>query len=239
MTFLSEIITRESFVIEYGSHIKDAILIVLEGQFSFSVNGRQGTASQIDICVFQKDTLFTRKVLQKIRGVYIQFETFPVPLCSGLLETADAARTENTIGHLARAVVEKNTLLIAHFLKDILLLHKSPQAEPNPVDPMVASCIAYLSRHCGEYITLEILAERFSISKQGLITRFKKSTRKTPMQYLNFIRINQSKLLLRETALSVGDIAVQCGFENIYYFSNVFKRVTGVSPLCYRKEIDG
>lgn len=238
MEFISELITRESFVIEYGSHVRDSIIIVLEGQFTCTIHGRSYTASPKDICVFCKDTLFERKVLEPIRCVYIQFEEFPIPLRSGLLKTADPDRTENTISHLTQAVAEQNKELTEHFLWDIFLLHQPPEAAADPGDPIVSDCIAYFSGHCAEHISLDILADRFSISKQALIQKFKKATRKTPMEYLTYIRIDRSKLLLRDTALSVGEIASQCGFENVYYFSNVFKRATGMTPTGYRRFTD-
>jgi len=238
MDFISEIIHRESFVIEYGSHVRDAIIIVLEGQFTCTIHGRSYTAFPKDICVFRKDTLFERKVLEPIRCVYIQFEEFPTPLRSGLLKTADPVRTENTIGHLFHAVTEQNKELTEHFLRDIFLLHQPPEAALDPADPIISGCIAYFSRHYSERITLDMLAEKFSISKQGLIRRFKKVTRKTPMEYLAYTRIDQSKLLLRDTSLSVSEIAGKCGFENVYYFSNFFKRAVGLSPTAYRELID-
>ena len=53
MEFVSEIIIRENFIIEYGSHIRDALLIILEGQISFHVNGTTYIADENDICIFQ------------------------------------------------------------------------------------------------------------------------------------------------------------------------------------------
>ena len=235
MEVLSEIISRENFVIEYGSHIMDALLIILEGQISFHVNGRDYTAAENDICIFQKDTLFERKVLKKVKGIYIQFQSFPVPLLSGLLQTKDTARTENTIKHLHNAITEKNPQMTEHFIMDILLMYHTPQSVSLPNDPIVSACISFFSQHCAEHITLEMLAEQFSISKQGLIKRFKKCTRKTPIEYLIFTRINLGKLLLRDTTLSIGEIAEKCGFENMYYFSNCFKSITKFSPSAYRK----
>ena len=238
MDFISDIIRRDSFVIEYGSHVRDSIIIVLEGQFTCTIHGHSYTAFQNDICVFCKDTLFERKVLTPIRCVYIQFAEFPTPLRSGLLKTADPARTENTIRHLLQAVTEQNKELTEHFLRDIFLLHQPPEAALDPADPIVSGCIAYFSSHCAERITLDMLAEKFSISKQGLIRKFKKVTRKTPMEYLAYIRVDQSKLLLRDTALSVSEIAGKCGFANVYYFSNCFKGATGLSPTAYRSLLD-
>ncbi|MBR5235845.1 MAG: helix-turn-helix domain-containing protein [Clostridia bacterium] len=237
MKFFSEIINRENFIIEYGSHIMDSVIIVLEGRFSFSVHGKNYIAEKNDICVFPKDTLFERIVQDRIKCIYIQFDSFPMPLPSGLLKTIDPIRTENTIKHLVQTVTDKNEKLAEHFMMDILLLHNTPPVSVVPDDIVVSACIAYFSKHCNEHITLDVLAKKFFISKQGLILKFKKHTGKTPMEYLSFIRIDSAKLLLRDTSLSIGEIAARCGFENIYYFSNCFKNATGMSPSRYKSQI--
>ena len=65
---------------------------------------------------------------------------------------------------------------------------------------------------------------------------FKHHTTLSPLQYLNGLRIERAKDLLRlESSLSVGEIAVRCGFSDPLYFSTAFKRHTGRSPLAYRK----
>ena len=65
---------------------------------------------------------------------------------------------------------------------------------------------------------------------------FKRHTALSPLQYLNGLRIERAKVLLRlESSLSVGEIAVRCGFSDPLYFSTAFKRHTGLSPLAYRK----
>ena len=235
MEFISEIIRRDSFVIEHGSHVRDAIIIVLEGQFTCSIDGTQHTVSAPEIFAFSRDTLFSRSVLQPLTCVYLQFEAFPIPLRSGFLHSSDPQRTKNTIVHLTRAVEEQNRELTEHFLRDILLLHSKQQNIPTSSDPIVSACIAYFNRHIDEHIDLEMLSKKFSISKQGLIRKFKSRTHKTPMEYLFMLRVNQSKLLLRDGSLSVSEIATKCGFENVYYFSNCFKRSEGISPSAYRK----
>ena len=237
MKFLSEIIERENFVIEYGSHVMDSIIIVIEGRFTFSLHGESHMADKNDICIFPKDTVFERIVQEKIKCIYLQFDSFPMPVSSGLLKTKDPARTENTIEHLFQSVTEKNEEMTRHFIMDILLLHNPPVIKAVPDDPVVSACIAYLAHHLSEHITLDVLADEFFLSKQGLILKFKKHTGKTPMEYLNFIRIDSAKLLLRDTSLSIGEIAAKCGFDNIYYFSNCFKAATTLSPSRYKSQI--
>ena len=65
---------------------------------------------------------------------------------------------------------------------------------------------------------------------------FKRYTSLSPLRYLNGLRIERAKDLLRlETSLSVGEIAARCGFSDPLYFSTAFKAQVGISPLNYRK----
>ncbi len=65
---------------------------------------------------------------------------------------------------------------------------------------------------------------------------FKEELGQTPLEYLTTLRINQAKKLLRAMPpQSVESIAADCGFKDEFYFSRVFKKQTGLSPLAYRK----
>ena len=48
--------------------------------------------------------------------------------------------------------------------------------------------------------------------------------------------MEKAKELLITGHYTVSEIAYECGFENVYYFSNVFKKIVGVSPTAYRKK---
>lgn len=238
MEFLSEIIRRERFLIEDGSHKRDSVIIVLEGRFSFSIGSEQHMAEPYDICVFHRETVFRRRVLEPLRCVYLQFEKFPVELTDGKLPTADPERARNTIDHLSRAVQAENRELTAHYLRDLYFLNKYRDDNHGSEDGIVAACVALLEREYARRISLDTLCRQYAISKQGLIRKFRRHTGKTPVEYLLAVRLSQSKRLLRDTNLSVGQVAERCGFENVYYFSNFFKRSTGETPTNYRKLLD-
>ena len=58
----------------------------------------------------------------------------------------------------------------------------------------------------------------------------------SPVKYVTALRIEKAKELLITGHYTVSEIAYECGFENVYYFSNVFKKIVGVSPTAYRKK---
>jgi len=55
------------------------------------------------------------------------------------------------------------------------------------------------------------------------------------IEYLSEIRIKHAKILLRKVDLKVYEIAVKVGYNNTKYFSDIFKKITGLTPIEYRK----
>ena len=66
-------------------------------------------------------------------------------------------------------------------------------------------------------------------------TQFNKATAKSLREYINELRISDAKRLLKESSLSVTEIAFLIGFDSSNYFSEIFKKQVGISPLKYRK----
>ncbi len=83
--------------------------------------------------------------------------------------------------------------------------------------------------------SLEELCKLCGFSASQTLRLFKKSFGTTPVQYSLDRRIATAKLLLDGTAKSVKEIALDLGFADEYYFSNVFKARTGSAPTAYRK----
>ena len=86
-------------------------------------------------------------------------------------------------------------------------------------------------------IDLDDIAEAAETSETHLRRQFKAATGMTPIQYLMDVRIAAARELLL-TDIKVSEVARLVGIENPYYFSRLFRRINGVSPLQYRRQID-
>ena len=95
--------------------------------------------------------------------------------------------------------------------------------------------IDYISEHYSEKIYIETLADMISVSPDYFTKMFKDSIGKTPIDYINAMRINDSLRLLSTTDTPVADISDQLGFSNPNYFHKIFKSYMDTSPLAYRK----
>ena len=88
--------------------------------------------------------------------------------------------------------------------------------------------------HLYEKITPTLIAEHLSMNCSYLCNQFKKETGKTITEYINELKIYESKRLLKNTKLSLIQISTQLGFSNQSYFHIVFKKHTGMTPQEYR-----
>ncbi len=83
-------------------------------------------------------------------------------------------------------------------------------------------------------LTLDAIAQRFGMSVRSLNRRFRQATGRSPMQYLQQIRLDNAKELLRSTNLTVAEVAFACGYADNSYFSAQFRRSISLSPRAYR-----
>ena len=95
----------------------------------------------------------------------------------------------------------------------------------------------YLSEHFAQRITLETLAASQNISISQLKRIFKEHTGDSVIPYLTALRIKEAKRLIQESSLNFSQIAVAVGYDNIYYFSSVFKKHTGMTLTEYSKSL--
>jgi two-component system response regulator YesN len=121
--------------------------------------------------------------------------------------------------------------IVEHFVNDIIIASRSDIASVD--DSMPA--YEYISNNFTENISLTFLSGMSGCSVQTLINRFKIKYGKTPIKYVTELRIKKAKTLLSDTDLAIGHIGEICGWENVYYFSNTFKREVGVSPIKFRQ----
>ena len=101
---------------------------------------------------------------------------------------------------------------------------------------VVQKCLDYIDDNYSSPLSLSEISEEFDISYSYLSYLFVKETKQKLHPYINKIRIAHAKELLAATSSKIYEIAHAVGFENPYYFSKVFKEVTGLTCSEYRKQ---
>ena len=121
-----------------------------------------------------------------------------------------------------------------HLLAALILLLKRG-LETRKLHPLTERILAFLKRHMGERITLADIGTLTYFSPVYCDTVFKKDTGRSIVDYLLEMRVTEAKSLLLEGELTLKEIAERTGFGDSNYFSRIFKKRTGYTPLQYRK----
>lgn len=100
---------------------------------------------------------------------------------------------------------------------------------------LVRQAMAYIHEHYDEPISREDVAEYLGISNDYLTASFRREVGMTFVAYLNRYRMNQAKIMLSESLLSITEVAMAMGYSDSSYFSRVFRQHIGVSPEEYRR----
>ena len=93
--------------------------------------------------------------------------------------------------------------------------------------------------HFTENISLTSLAKKYGMSPANLSAQLKDKLQMTFSDYLTSLRIQNAKQLLKNPNVSVQTVAEESGYPDYFYFTKVFKKVEGISPSKYRKELEG
>lgn len=119
----------------------------------------------------------------------------------------------------------------------MLLLHKliyeRKQAKTNVHVELVKQ---YIMRHYQLNLTVKAVADEVGLSPVYCGALFKKMEGQSISEFLNRVRINRAMSLLETGEYNIGEIAEETGFLDIYYFSNTFKKMVGMSPSAYKND---
>jgi AraC family transcriptional regulator len=93
-----------------------------------------------------------------------------------------------------------------------------------------------MAEHVAEEFSLDRLAAHAGLSKFHFHRLFKSATGVSPSHYHTNLRMSEARRRLRETRMSVADVAYEVGYVNPSHFARLFRRETGLSPSDYRRQ---
>jgi AraC-like DNA-binding protein len=133
---------------------------------------------------------------------------------------------------LERALIHK---ILAHLYNFFFDGDHVKDMESQHVD-IIARLIRFIASHLNEELSLERLSAEVNLSTFHICRIFKKYTGNTITNYIISNRIEKAKYLLRENT-SIEKISEETGFNSYPYFYKAFKKITGYSPMDYRKTV--
>jgi transcriptional regulator GlxA family with amidase domain len=124
------------------------------------------------------------------------------------------------------------------FQIDIERTSQSPffifQTQKNHGDELIGKAQTYIEENLGEKISFEELASKLAVSRRNFDRRFIKATGNTPVEYLQRVKIEVAKKALERGRKNIYEVMSEVGYSDDKAFREVFKKITGLSPLDYR-----
>ena len=120
------------------------------------------------------------------------------------------------------------------------LLEKPLSIEVNEADgKRLKDVFEHTMAHFSEVISIEEIANIANLTPQSFCRFFKRSTRKTYVNFLNELRINKAIQLLKRADMSIAEISYQSGFNNLSHFNRQFLRMKKETPSAFRRRMQG
>ena len=101
-------------------------------------------------------------------------------------------------------------------------------------DEMVQQAQAYIESKVDEKISVEELSSRFAVGRRNFDRRFIKATGNTPVEYSQRVKIESAKKALETSRKTIHEVMYEVGYSDVKAFREVFRKITGMSPLEYR-----
>jgi LacI family transcriptional regulator len=103
-------------------------------------------------------------------------------------------------------------------------------------DPALIAALNFIHSRAHEGVQVDELARHAGVSRRVLERRFLVKLDCSPAEYIRNVRFERAKKLLRETSMSIPEVAEASGFSTAEYLANSFQKQLGISPLKYRRQ---
>ena len=101
-------------------------------------------------------------------------------------------------------------------------------------DEMVKDAQAYIESKLDEKISVEDISSRFAVGRRNFDRRFIKATGNTPVEYAQRVKIESAKKAFETSRKTINEVMYDVGYSDVKAFREVFRKITGMSPLEYR-----
>lgn len=236
---------RYYFIKDKTYHIKRGTLVLINS-YDIHCTTNFATSGYDRILInFKKD--FLKKYLEDIHDVNL-FECFNQSAHIIRLNSQEQRFMETFLHTMMNEYKAKdtgyNSYLKAALIQLLLFINRhneqlnnSDLHYVNSTHKTISEITEYINANYNTDITLTSISDLFFISPYHLSRTFKRVTGFAFIEYLNAVRIKHAQKLLRETDLTISEIAEIVGYKSNTHFGRIFKGVTGFCPLSYRKRL--
>jgi transcriptional regulator GlxA family with amidase domain len=103
-------------------------------------------------------------------------------------------------------------------------------------DEVVQQAQTYIENNVGEKIAVDRLSSLFAVGRRNFDRRFIKATGNTPVEYAQRVKIESAKKAFESSRKTINEVMYEVGYADVKAFREVFRKITGISPLEYRSK---
>ena len=209
----------------------------LGGNVRFEVDGKRYVSAANGITFMPAGTDYRTQIVESGSMMVAHFSTVESTPNARPLFLDNRADLKPLFTELCKANAagdERYYCSLSLFYELLYMLCKSPHSVPR----RIRTAKETMDTRFAEPLTVAALAREAGISDVLFRKEFKQHYGVSPLGYLKAVRIENAKQLLRSGYYTVTDVALECGFESISYFSYEFKRATGDTPTAYVRNTD-
>lgn len=105
-------------------------------------------------------------------------------------------------------------------------------------DELIKGAQTFIEKNYAEKLTVDQIADQFTVTRRTFERRFKKATRNTVTTYIQRVKIEAAKQQLEIGRKSISEIMMEVGYADVQAFRGIFKRITGMTPVDYRNKFN-
>lgn len=248
---------RKEFEMTEGRQPTYALFFLKKGSFRIKLDGKEHIVKENDCIILSDDIDFFRTVIEPISFIYLKFKAnpkcgFKIDIPTGIVRFKNQKRFRDSIEKYEKITEAQGSAEIyyrEHLLEDILLQAFAEYTLRDPVgsrfgsiadeveschDAVAKAAAKYILNNISNKITVSDLCRAASTNQSTLNFKMQKAFSMSTASFVEHVRMNLARSMLRNTTYAVSEIATRCGYENIYYFSSVFSKCHGTSPTEYR-----
>ena len=215
------------------------LVFIISGEGNIMIDGKNYKCKKNDLIYFYPDKLHSLSVSKPPHMIFYAFhfetgfnEKLPIPDISNI---ENHYKLSEYFRQLYKTSVKKDYMYkwqLSIFAQNILYeIFWQSNANIAPMNLVrINKVLEYIHKNSCEKFSIEDLTKAAEMKKSYFIKMFKTVTGKSPIKYINDLKLEHARDLLLNTDMSVKKIALKCGFEDEFYFSRIFKRHYGVSP---------
>lgn len=161
---------------------------------------------------------------------------------NGIYSSGGANSYWNLLLHLVEKYTDRETAILAskYFAIDIDRESQSAfmmfQGQKDHEDEDIKKAQDFIEENYQEKISVEQLADIFSIGRRSFERRFKKATNNTVIEYIQRVKIEAAKRSFENSRKNINEVMYDVGYTDTKTFRDVFKKVTGMTPIEYRNK---